>query len=42
MFNTRRGGELWLLATTFLKGQEMEELRSKSPLRDERSGLCEI
>jgi hypothetical protein len=42
MFNTRWGGELWLLAATFLKGQEMEELRRKSPLRDERSGLDEI
>jgi hypothetical protein len=30
MFNTREGGELCLLAATFLKGQEMEELREEN------------
>jgi hypothetical protein len=33
MFNTREGGELRLLAATFLKGQEMEELKRKRPLQ---------
>jgi hypothetical protein len=42
MFNTRRGGELWMLAATFLKVQEIEELERKSPLRDVWSGLGEI
>src|SRR5579859_6373025 len=42
IFNTRSVGELWLLAATFLKGQEVGWLRWKSPLRDKWSGLCEI
>jgi hypothetical protein len=42
MFNTGRAGELWLLASAFLKGQEMEEIRRKSPLQEKESGLCEI
>jgi hypothetical protein len=42
MFNTWRGGELWQLPLTFLKGQEMEGLRKKNPLRAEWSGLGEI
>src|SRR5579859_7161645 len=42
IFNTRSVGELWLLAATFLKGQEVGWLRWKSPLRDKWSGLSEI
>src|SRR5579859_6245686 len=42
IFNTRSVGELWLLAATLLKGQEVEWLRWKSPLRDKWSGLSEI
>src|ERR1700720_1363153 len=42
ILNTRKVGQLWLSAATFLKGQEMEWLRRKSPLRVEWSGLGEI
>jgi hypothetical protein len=42
IFNTMGGGELWLFAERFLKGQEIEGLRRKSPLRVKGSRLREI
>src|SRR5258708_1231459 len=42
IFNTGRSGELWHVVARFLKRQEIEELRRKSPLREEWSGPCEF
>jgi len=42
MFNTGRGWELWLFTVRFLKRQEIEELRRKSPLRVNGSGLGDV
>jgi hypothetical protein len=42
MFNTMGGGELWLFAERFPKGQEIEGIRRKNPLRVQGSGLREV
>jgi hypothetical protein len=42
MFNTVGNGELWQFGERFLKGQEIEQLRRKSPLQVKGSGLSEI